>query len=398
MSKVKSQIAKARAGLIIDQPFFASLLLPMPIYETDQVETFATDGESIIYNPQWAETLTQAETTFVMAHETLHCVFDHMGRRETRSPNRWNQAADYIINDLLVKERIGSMPKGGLLDSSLVLQGKGTAEGVYKLLPESSEGNKPGKPGGSLDNVMDGKIVVSPDSKSGSGGVIITVAKLDPSEKQQRSTDRKIRTIQATNAAKMQGKLSANLDRLLSDALKPIVDWREVLRRFVSDRAKVDYSFSRPKRRFLADDLYLPSLTGEKMGILAVAVDCSGSVDKKLLAKFSAEVNAIKQDVHPARIDVVYFDSKVLHTESFEPDEDLVIRACGGGGTNFSPVFQCINAMPDQPVACVFLTDLQCSDFGDAPAYPVLWTVLEGKTPGIDAAPFGEVLKVQEND
>ena len=398
MSKAKNLIAKARAGLIVDQPFFASLLLPMPIGETDQVETFATDGESIVYNPKWAETLTSQEITFVLAHETLHCVFDHMGRREARTHNRWNQAADYIINDILTKEKIGVMPKGGLLDSNLVLRGNGTAEGVYKLLPASSEKNQAGKPGGALDKVLDaGSKSLKVDSKTGKVSVS-PGAPVDAATKAEKSADMKVKVIQATNAARMCGKLSAGMERLVSELVKPVIDWRDVLRRFVSDRAKVDYSFSKPKRRFLGEDLYLPSLTGEKMGVLAVAVDCSGSVDVKLLNKFSAEVNAIREDVHPSRIDVVYFDSKVLRAETFESDAQVELKPCGGGGTAFSPVFEYINAMPDQPIACVFLTDLECNDFGPPPAYPVLWAVLEGKRPAIDSAPFGEILKVAEID
>src|SRR5690606_23983989 len=114
-NKIKhSKLAKARASLIIDHPFFASILLPMPISEDKTIPTMATDGETIRYNPEWTDSLTLDETTFVLAHETLHCVFDHMGRRGERTPNRWNQAADYIINELLIKDRIGSMPAGGL--------------------------------------------------------------------------------------------------------------------------------------------------------------------------------------------------------------------------------------------------------------------------------------------
>lgn len=380
MSKAAKQISKARAGLIIDQPFFASLLLPMPISESEEIPTFATDGDRIIYNPTWASTLTQDETTFVMAHEVLHCVFDHMGRRESRNANRWNIAADYIINDILTKEKIGRMPSGGLLDSALVLKGNGTAEGVYKLLPKDSEKKGPGKQGGAMDSVLD-------------AGSDMGTKPVDAATTAQKSSDMKVRVIQARNAAKMQGKLSAGIDRLVTQATKPVVDWREVLRRFISERAKVDYSFAKPKRRFLGEDLYLPSLTGEKMGALVVAVDCSGSVDEKLLSKFASEINAIRQDVHPSKIDVIYFDSRVLKTECFEGEQDVSLNPIGGGGTAFSPVFEYIDKQAETPIACIFLTDLCCNDFGPVPSYPVLWAVLE-KSGGKLEAPFGEIVEV----
>lgn len=377
-----NKIAKARAGLIIDHPFFASILLPMPISEDESVPTMATDGETIKFNPTWTESLSLPEITFVLAHEALHCMFDHMGRRGSRGPNRWNQAADYIINELLMKEKIGSMPHGGLYNPSLVQKGNGTAEGVYKLLPEENEKKNAGDKGGALDQVNDA------GSKNGTQPT-------DAATIAEKSANLKVRVVAAKNAARMQGRLSAGLERLVDEMLEPVVDWREVLRRFVSERAKVDHSFARPKRRFLHTDLILPSLTGEKMGALVVAVDCSGSVNRKLLLEFAAEINAIREDVRPSSIEVVYFDSDVCHAETFTQDDDFKITPKGGGGTAFSPVFEYINKQAEAPIAVVFLTDLICDDFGPCPEYPVLWAVLEGVHQGYDKVPFGEILKIK---
>lgn len=376
-------IAKSRAGLIIDHPFFASLLLPMPISESDEIPTFATDGDSIIYNPQWASKLTQGETTFVLAHEVLHCVFDHMNRRGNRDHNRFNQACDYVINQILVDEKIGTMPKEGLLDAKLVQQGKGTAEGVYNLLPKSSSKNSAGQKGGALDSVFD-------------HGSNMGAKQVDAATKTQKQAEMKVRIIQAKNAAKMQGKMSGNLARLIDDLVRPKIDWKNELRRFFTDRAKTDFSFARPKRRFLADDFYLPSLTGDKLGEIVIAIDCSGSISQKLLTQYASEINAIRNDLLPSKIIVIYFDSAVLKVESFEQDAEIVLKMQGGGGTAFSPVFQTVNKMPESPLAVIFLTDLCCSDFGPIPDYPVLWAVLESSQ--IEKVPFGEIIKIHESE
>lgn len=382
-NKIKhSKLAKARAGLIIDQPFFASILLSMPIEIDNSVPTMATDGESIKYNEQWTEKLSLPETVFVLAHETLHCVFDHMGRRGHRSPNRWNQAADYIINDLLVKEKIGSMPHGGLLNPNLVTQGGSTAEGVYTLLPESDENKGAGQPGGALDSVYDA------GSNNGQN-------KADQATIAEKSAALKVRVIAAKNAAKMAGKLSANLERLVNDIVKPRYDWREILRRFITERAKNEYSFAKPKRRFLSQDLYLPSLSGQKMGEIVVAVDCSGSINDSLLAAFSAEINAIKQDTCPSKITVLYFDHDLCgEPEIFGPDDDLALSPRGGGGTAFSPIFNFVNNLDEAPACVVVLTDLYCNDYGNAPDCPVLWTCLENTPEQYQKVPFGEVITV----
>lgn len=369
-------MAKARSGLILDQPFFASILLAMPISVNNEVTTMATDGESVCYNENWVSTLTQSEVTFVLAHETLHCVFQHMGRRDKREPNRWNQAADYVINQILVDEKVGVMPSVGLLNKALVTKGLGTAEGVYNLLPKDAEKNKAGSKNGSLDQMHDA------GSEMGTG-------KPDAATLSQKNAEMKVRIIQAKNSAKMQGKLSAGLERLCGEALKVKTDWRSVLRRFLTERAKVDFSYARPKRRFLAEDIYLPSLIGEKLGAIVVPIDCSGSINDAILKRFGAEINAIKQDTKPSEVKIIYFDSRVLRIDTFGPEEDIVLKPCGGGGTAFSPVFKAIEKFETPPTACVFLTDLECNDFGPMPEYPVLWA-----TTSRTNAPFGEIVEL----
>ena len=364
-------LTKAKAALILDNPFFASILFSMPIVQDESVKTLATNGEEIRYNRQFLEGLTHGETVFALAHETLHCVFNHMYRRGNRDHARWNQAADYVINDLLKKERVGTVIKGALLDSALVQAGNGTAEGVYSLLPEVPPENQPqpGESGGSLD-----------DCEDGAG---------DEAERAEKEAEMKVKVIQAANAAKMAGKLSQGLARLVSEIAKPKIDWREVLRRFLSEKAKDGLSFAKPNRRFLADDMILPSLNGEKAGGFVIAVDCSGSIDEKTISAFAAEIRSILEDTRPQSVYVIYFDSKVTHVDSFQADESPEIKAHGGGGTAFSPVFREIEARNLEPSACVFLTDLCCSDFGPAPGYPVLWASTHEGT-----APFGEIVRM----
>ena len=383
MSDLKSKLQKCRANLIIDQPFFAALLLSMPLVEDNSIPTMATDGESIIYNKDWLGSLNAHELTFVLAHEALHCVFDHMGRREDRSPNLWNQAADYLINYLLIKDKIGVMPKMGLNDPSLVQRGGNTTEGIYKLLPKENESKKAGDSGGSLDQVHD-------------SGTDNGKNKVDPATKKQKSEELKIKVIAAKNIAKTHGKFSAGLDRLVTKLLTPKVDWVSTLRRFISAKAKVDYSYARPNRRFLDQDFILPSLSGEKLGTIIFAVDCSGSMSDKLLAKISAEVNAINEDLKPASIKIIYFDSNICgQVEEYSQGDQVTLAFRGGGGTAFSPVMSYINALPESPDCIVFFTDLECSDFGEAPSSPLLWCVFDNKNP---KAPFGEVVEVIYED
>lgn len=370
---VAEKISKAKAKLVLGQPFFASIICNLPITEDNTIPTMATNGKWVKYNRDFVDAMTLDETMFVLCHEVGHVMFTHMHRRQHRDPRKWNIAGDYVINDLLVNEGIGSMPKGGLLDPNIVKAGGGTTDGVYAILPDNPNSGGP-----------------STDGYNGTGIDECVDADGDDADKAQSEAETRIMVAQAAQVAKMQGKLSAGLARLVDEVVSPQVPWQDVLRRFVSTKAKVDYSFARPKRRFLAQGLYLPSLSGERMGQILIAVDCSGSIGEHEIAEFAAEIRAIKEDCLPTEMHVVYFDSKVSHHDVFDQNDELEVAPHGGGGTAFSPIFRYAEENGIDPVCCVVLTDLCCNDFGPAPHYPVLWVSNYS-----DEAPWGEVVMMR---
>jgi predicted metal-dependent peptidase len=276
---------------------------------------------------------------------------------------------------MLVADSVGTMPQGALHDSQLVANAGGTTDGVYNLLPDPP---KNGGKGGA------GKGPQQWDECMDSGG--------DAAEQAAAEAESRVQIAQAAQAAKMCGKLGANLERFVNAALKPKVAWQDVLRRFVSAKAKVDYSYARPKRRFLAEDLYLPSLGGERLGELVVAVDCSGSISQNEIDEFAAEILAIHQDCKPVGLHLIYFHHEVSKVDSFAQDDTPHISPNGTGGTAFSPIFREIANRDFNPVACVVLTDLCCSDFGPEPEYPVLWVSNHS-----DSAPWGQVVKMNDS-
>ena len=366
------RLSKAKTSLILEHPFIGSVALNMPFELTDQVPTAATNGKRVLFNPEFIDPLTDDELKFLVAHECLHPMLEHNFRRNNRDPKKWNQAADYVINQLLTDEGIGRMPSVGLLDSNIYKAGNRTSEGIYQILPESpddDDGGDDGYNGTGLDECLD--------------------ADGSPAEVEQQAAEWRIKTAQAAQAAKMMGNLSAGMARLVDEVLTPKVDWREVLQRFVV-KAKADTrSFARPNRRFLSQDLYMPSVSGEVLGEIAVAIDCSGSVDDAELKQFLSELRIIHEDHRPKLLHVLYFDTEVAHYECYTPDDTVELTPHGGGGTRFSPIFKYMDEHGIEPVACVVLTDLCCNDFGEEPDYPVLWVSDHG-----EEAPFGEVVMV----
>lgn len=364
--RIERLLAKARTALVLEHPFIGNVALNLPYIIDYGVKTAATNGKNIRYNPHFVDSLNDEERKFVVAHECLHPMLEHTYRRNGRNHKRWNQAADYVINKLLDDEKIGKMPQGGLLDNNIHQAGGGSTDGIYNILPEPDEDGNNGH-GDPLDDCNDGGDT--------------------PAEQAQQEAEWKVRVAQAAQAAKMMGKMSAGLERLVGEILKPKVDWRDVLRKFLEKCKSDQRTWSKFNRRFLAQGIYLPSVSGESLGEIAFAVDCSGSITQEVIDQFAAEILSAKEDGNPTKIHVVYFDSEVSHYECYGRDDDLDIKPHGGGGTAFSPVFEYFAEHDINPVACVFLTDLCCNDFGEQPDYPVLWVSTDEGT-----APFGEVV------
>lgn len=296
------------------------------------------------------------------------CVAAHdAARREGK--DRWNAAGAYIIDEMLVQDNVGVMPEDAKYDPSLTARASHLTENVYKLIEsEDEDDSSGGSSSDGLDEVMDA----------------------NPKDAHEQEQQWKLSAMQAAQAAQMAGKLTANQSRFIDALVKSKVPWQELLIRFVSKRTKTDRSFSRPNRRFLSQGMYLPALSGETLGEIAIAVDCSGSIGIKELTEFASEIDAIKRLLRPAKINVFYFDSEVSHVESYTPDDELDIMPHGGGGTAFSPVIRAINNMSVLPECCIFLTDLYCADFGAPPEYPVLWV-----SNGASDAPWGEVAMME---
>lgn len=367
MTKLQTKLAKAKTSLILEHPFVGSIALNMPFVWDDTIPTAATNGKRVAFNPAFVNMLSDDELKFLVAHECFHPMLEHNFRRHGRDAKKWNVAADYVINKLLVDEGIGRMPKMGLLDHGIYTAGGGTSEGIYDILPDQPDDHDDGP--GPLDNCEDGEG--------------------DNAEQAQQQAEWKVKVAQAAQAAKMMGKMSAGLQRFVDEVLQPKVNWRDVLHRFLVKARTDERTFARPNRRFMSQGMYLPSVTGEAMGEIVFAVDCSGSIDQRTINQFAAEITKTKDDLVPELIHVVYFDSEVSHVETYAPNDDLDIKPHGGGGTDFAPVFAKIDEIGITPVAIVFLTDLCCNSFGTQPDAPVLWVTT---CPG--AAPFGEIVEM----
>lgn len=356
------KLAAARSNLITGHPFFGMLALRLRLVERNTTPTLAVDGKNVFYNAAFVMSLSKELCKSAMAHEVMHCVLEHISRRGSREPLRWNFAIDYAAN-LVLKDSGFEIGDNWLLDTKYRDM---TAEQIYPLLPEQLGSAGGGK--GPLDEVMMG----------------------DPTSAETDAVEWKIATVQAATAAKAQGKLPATMERFIDAITKPQVDWREQLRRFVTQISKDDYAWARPNRRYLSAGMYLPGLYSENMGPIVVGIDTSGSIDGPTLAAFGAEIRALAAAVKPSEIHVVYCDAEVNHVDVFTPYDDMQFKPHGGGCTAFKPVFDYVAEKNLKPECLVYLTDLYGDHRFAAPDYPTMWCCTTDQT-----ASFGDTIRIQ---
>lgn len=367
------RIKKQTVEIILTHPFFASLLLRLKLIEDNEQPTFCTDGEELRYNADFARSLSNDLIRGVLAHEVLHPALGHPWRVGHRNLRLCNIAADHVVNIFLNEYNDGfatppfPLPEGALCD----MRFKGMAmEAIYTVL-ESEQ--------------VDG-----PDPNPGRGE--FTEGKEDgddkaPGTKLERINDWANATVQAAHAAAMMGKSPACVSRLVESAVRPVVPWYQLLRRFVSETAQEDYDWTKADRRFLPD-FYLPDLHSESTGELVFAIDTSGSVSSRMLAQFLAEAEEALSTARPSKLVLMQCDAEVHEVAEFTPGDRVATTLKGGGGTHFAPIFEEVAQRQLSPLCVIVLTDLYGGFPKTAPDYPVLWVTYGG-----DSAPFGEVVR-----
>lgn len=410
------RIKKQAVQIVLDSPFFASLLLRMPIKaDPSKGPTFCTDGRLIYYNPTFAASLADHEIRGILGHEVLHCSNGHLWRFKDRDPRISNHACDHAVNLFLEeynkeqesagRPRPFPLPAGGLCDPRFTNM---SAEEIYRILEQEQQAKPPkqksqphsgssGQNGGPSDPDSDDPQEDNDDPQedkaedTGPGEFTQPATNDDGSTTGNTEADWAIATAQAHQAAKMMGKGSGCLDRMVGELTAPTVDWRAMLDKFVRAINEDDTSWQVRDRRFPVD--IMPGMWSEKVGKIMVVVDTSGSITPDLLTAFLSEIQGILDTVKPEALVVMYADDRVQTVENFSPGDSVVIsQPSGYGGTDFRPAFDYTDKMPEAPECLIYLTDLYGEFPASAPSYPVLWCVIPG---GGGEVPWGEHVKMQ---
>jgi len=368
------KITKARSILVLDHPFFGSLALRLGLVEDNSFETASTNGTDIFYNSKYIESLTTREIVGLLAHEVMHLALGHGWRQGSRKSKKWNVAADYTINENLIATGF-TLPKGALNDDRYKSL---SAEEIYEQLPKEQPNSKPQKGKDKGKNNDD-------RTDLGKCGSILPTK--DEEEAKEMKAIWQAAVSQAVQLSK--GALPASIEKQVQEIINPTVPWYILLRDFVEKTARNDYDWTRPSRRYIGQDIILPSLISEELPEIAIAIDTSGSINQKALSRFAAEASNVLGD-YDTTVRVIYCDAKVQKEEVFtRADFPMKMKPIGGGGTNFCPVFEYIHKQHFTPACLIYFTDL-CGRFpNEEPEYPTMWlTTTENKK-----APFGKTVK-----
>lgn len=133
---MKYDIAALKRKMLVKYPFFGSVVASVGYKENKDIPTAGTDGEIIYYNPEYLESLSVEEQTFIFAHEVCHIAFNHILRSEGKDSELWNIATDGVINQFLKRDGLKMAPGGVDMAEAINYD----AEQLYeKLLQEKQQ-------------------------------------------------------------------------------------------------------------------------------------------------------------------------------------------------------------------------------------------------------------------
>lgn len=338
---------------------FSGLIMVGTSEVRDDIPTAMTNGRDVMYGREFISSLTDQELAGVVLHENLHKVYQHAYLWKhlwQENAKLANQAADYVIN-VEIKDlekqypAFIKLPECGLYDKRF--RGMDTGE-VYRILKEEGGAGEGGFDEHSFDELTE-----------------------EEKAEVQSEVDQALR-----QGALMAGKMGGDESRLIGELTAPKIDWREQLREFMSavSQGHDDSTWRRPNRRWLGEDLCMPSSVSESMGCLVVGIDTSGSVTGELVSNFLSEVIGICQNVLPETLHLIECDATIqAHTVYDQTTLDSIQSKktlSGGGGTDMREIFKLVATNNLKPEAIIVLSD-GLTPYPDTLEYPTLWAITE---------------------
>lgn len=395
---ILEKLVTARIGLLLRHPFFGNMATRLQLVDASAwCPTLATDGRKLYYNNDLVNRMSVREVEFGIAHEILHNIFDHMGRRGGRDAKMSNIAADYAVNQILKDDKIGDIPVW--LNIYQDDQYRNMAyEEIYNSLMANATIINIDELGNLLDEHLeeDGAGDGEDSDKDGDGTKPGKRSKLSAEDRQAIRDEIKEAMLTAAQSAGA-SNVPKGVARLIKDFTESKMDWRELLRMNIQSVLKSNFSFSRPNRKSQHCGAILPGMLFENTVNVTAAIDMSGSISDKQGNDFISEVKGIMEEYQDFTLDLFCFDTSVYNYQKFTSDNASDIteyRVKGGGGTDFTCIWSFLKDNGIEPKKLLIFTDMYpCGSFGD-PDYCDTLFIAHGTTSIV--APFGETCYYEE--
>lgn len=387
-AQLTSAFNRAKISLMTkkNSVFITTILFSLKHKWEESIDTADVDGVNLRINPQWFMDMPAEARIGLLAHEAWHVAFSHMLRAGHREPGRWNEACDYVINNMLRKAGY-QLPEGGLWNSDY---DEMSSEQVYDILEK-----KPDRPKNKMPDLVpaDGNQGASkPDPSQGNSDK----AKQEAIAAVENAVTDAL--IKATTQSKMSGDspgtVPGDIAVALDNLLHPKLPWEVILAQYLNSMEKTDYSWSKFNKRFLPE-FYLPTLWSESLGHIAWAIDTSCSVTDHQFKVMANEMENVQQRMGPEMMTICDFDTQIHEIYELHPgDSVLDIDFHGRGGTALEPVFEHYNKPENKPQVLIVMSDMYVRNIPleDKPDYPVIWICIDNPNCQVE---FGKLIHME---
>lgn len=364
--------------MLVKYPFFGSIISNVTFNETKGIDTAATNGEKIVYNEDFMNTLSINDQIFVLAHETMHIAFNHIKRGNNKNHGVWNIATDAVINAFLKKDGFDVKEDFVYYEDAIDYN----AEQYYeKLMKDYKDKQNEQNQNNGNQNNSDGNDSMSNEHSNSSHEYwykpfdkeikkdIEKASKEESKEKSETSSngeeqddkgkkeelEKAVDEIskkdekEAFDENKKQKKeaLKKLRDELVkqsqagntttSDIIEPLdigeatkyIDWRLLLKEAVN--LDVDWSY---ENATIEEGVVTPHIEEIMKPEAEIVLDTSYSVNKQLLINFLKECKNI---ISTSRVKVGCFDTKFYGFQEVRNEKEIEkLEFKGGGGTDFN--------------------------------------------------------------
>jgi predicted metal-dependent peptidase len=378
-AQARDRLITARVGLLLNHAFFGNLATRLKLINSDDwCSTAATDGRNFYYNSKFIMMLKTKEVEFLVAHEILHVVYDHMGRRESRDHQLFNIANDYAVNADLKKHRIGEFITTVPCLYDQKYEGM-TSEEIYdELMKNAKQVSLDQLVDQMIDDHLEGEGESDGDEDGDDAKNKSKRPKMSEEERERLRQEIKQAVINAASSSEA-GSIPKGVERLIKDMTNPVMPWRDLIQINLTSAIRTDFSWMRPSRRSWHMDAIMPGMTpGQEIDVV-VAIDMSGSISDKQAQAFLAEVGGMMESFDGYRVHVFCFDTEIYNPQNFNSENMETIETYqpqGGGGTDFTAIFRHLVEQENVPKRLIVFTDgLPFGSWGTEDYCDTLWII-----------------------